>query len=105
MADAIERALEPALTGSCRIGQILIRKSTDGFTLVHRDEKHRRDLPLSGSAEDAIEIARFDDSGNYRPLKTAPNLRHGWRLELVDLDEVQLALGYFYPGRVAMFVA
>ena len=60
---------------------------------------------FSPNAEDAIEIAKFDDAGNYRPLKTAPNLRHGWRLELVDLSEVARALDYFYPGRLAMFAA
>ncbi|MBA3273144.1 MAG: hypothetical protein H0T11_04635 [Chthoniobacterales bacterium] len=52
-------------------------------------------------AEAAEEIARYDDLGNYRPLKTAPNLRHGWRLLLRDAAEVCRALDLFYPGRVA----
>ena len=49
--------------------------------------------------EDAIEIAKHDDAGNYRPLKTAPNLRHGWRLELETLEDLRRALDYFYPGQ------
>src|SRR5947199_7086170 len=53
----------------------------------------------------AVEIAKYDDAGNYRPLKTAPNLRHGWRLELATLDELRRALDYFYPGRLAVFAA
>jgi sirohydrochlorin cobaltochelatase len=57
------------------------------------------------NAEDAIEIAKYDDAGNYRPLKTAPNLRHGWRLELDTLEELRRALDYFYPGRLAIFAA
>ncbi len=57
------------------------------------------------NAQDAIEIAKYDDSGNYRPLKTAPNLRHGWRLELDTLEELRCALDYFYPGRLAIFAA
>src|SRR5206468_2838964 len=57
------------------------------------------------SAEDAIEIAKYDDAGNYRPLKTAPNLRHGWRLELDTLEELRRALDYFYAGRLAVFAA
>ena len=57
------------------------------------------------SAEDAIELSKFDDSGNYRPLKTAPNLPRGWRLELATLDELRRALDYFYPGRLAVFAA
>src|SRR5438270_13825617 len=55
--------------------------------------------------EDAIEIAKYDDVGNYRPLKTAPNLRHGWRLELETLEDLRHALDYFYPGRLAVFAA
>jgi hypothetical protein len=56
-------------------------------------------------AENAIEIAKYDDAGNYRPLKTAPNLRHGWRLELATVEELRRALDYFYPGRLAVFTA
>ena len=52
-----------------------------------------------------LQIARYDDAGNYRPLKTAPNLRHGWRLELVDVSALRLALDLFYPGRLAAFLA
>jgi sirohydrochlorin cobaltochelatase len=57
------------------------------------------------NTEDAVEIARYDDPGNYRPLKTAPNLRHGWRLELDTFEELKRALDYFYPGRLAVFAA
>src|SRR4030095_17074351 len=53
----------------------------------------------------AYEIARYDDAGNYRPLKTAPNLRHGWRMELERSDELRRALDHFYPGRLAIFIA
>ena len=41
----------------------------------------------------------------YRPLKTAPNLRHGWRLEVANLAELRLALDLFYPGRLAALAA
>jgi sirohydrochlorin cobaltochelatase len=105
MPDAIERALEAALTDSCRIGQILLRKDSSGFFLCHREDSSRRDLQRFRNAADAIEIARCDDAGKYRPLKTAPNLRHGWQLELVDPGELRRALDYFYPGRLAMFAA
>jgi sirohydrochlorin cobaltochelatase len=62
-------------------------------------------LKVFRNAEDAIEIAKYDDDGNYRPLKTAPDLRHGWRLELETLEELRRALDYFYPGRLAVFNA
>jgi sirohydrochlorin cobaltochelatase len=87
------------------IGQIVVRYGKAGFTLSHRDDEARHALPVFRGADHAAEIVRFDDDGNYRPLKTAPNLRHGWRLELVDLTEVRRALDYFYPGRLAVFAA
>ena len=106
MLNAIEPALEIALTDCRRIGQIAIQKLDDGvLALSHRDDETRNDLKLFHSPEDAIEIARYDDAGNYRPLKTAPNLQHGWRLELTTLDALRRALDYFYPGRLAVFAA
>lgn len=106
MLNSIERTLEIALTDCRRIGQIAIRKLDDGgFAISHRGDEGRDNLKTFQSAEDAIEIAKYDDDGNYRPLKTAHNLRHGWRLELATLDELKRALDYFYPGRLAVFVA
>src|SRR6476660_7080204 len=87
-------------------GQILVRRTRTGrFVLSHRDNKEADQLKVFRSAEDAIEIAKSDDAGNYRPLKTAPNLRHGWRLELETLEDLRHALDYFYPGRLGMFAA
>ena len=106
MADSIERALEPALIDRFYIGQILVRKTNNGsFILSHRDDETRKPLKTFRNAEDGVEIARYDDAGNYRPLKTVPNLQHGWRLELATLGELTRALDYFYPGRLAVFAA
>ena len=104
---AQESALGDWLAAGLRcIGQIDIVPAADGsFTLAHRDDAGRNDLALHQRPEDAAELARFDDTGNYRPLKTAPNLRHGWRLILRDLAELQRALDLFYPGRLAAFFA
>src|SRR5437660_9965034 len=99
--------IEEALTGWVRysffIGQIAIQKAGRGFALFHRDEERADRLQIFRRPEDALEIARCDDAGNYRPLKTAPNLRHGWKIEVIDLGELRRALDYFYPGRLAMF--
>ena len=81
MPDSIERALAAALTDACYFGQILIRKAGEnGFVLCHRDDQGFDGLRLFQNPEDAIEISKFDDTGNYRPLKTAPNLSRGWQL-------------------------
>ena len=106
MPDSIERCLEAVLTASSYFGQIVIQKTSTGcFVLLHRDDEMLDQLQIFRSAEDAIEIAKYDDAGNYRPLKTAPNLRHGWQLELDTLEQLRRALDYFYPGRLAVFAA
>lgn len=91
----------------CGFGEIFIaRKSASGrFALCHRADTNRDDLVETTSAESATEIARYDDAGNYRPLKTAPNLRHGWEIIVEDLAAVRLALDLFYPGRAAAYEA
>src|SRR6476660_4497253 len=87
-------------------GQILVQKRDDsGFVLLHRNDASLDRLQTYRDAKDAIEIAKYDDAGNYRPLKTAPNLRHGWHLELATVDELRSALDYFYPSRLAVFAA
>jgi sirohydrochlorin cobaltochelatase len=106
MPDSIERALAVALTGDCYFGQVLIRKAGgNGFVLRHRDDQGRDGLRLMQNPEDAIEISKFDDAGNYRPLKTAPNLGRGWQLTVANLSDLRCALDYFYPGRLALVIA
>ena len=90
----------------CAIGEILVRRMAgDEFVLCHRDDVDRDDLALQEGADAAAEIARYDDAGRFRPLKTAPDLRHGWRLVLADPVELREALDLFYPGRIAAFLA
>ena len=102
----LEKALAAVLSDRNRFGQIFIqRTSSGGFVLCHRDDENARDLEVFRKPDDALGIARYDDIGKYRPLKTAPNLRHGWRLELVDLEELRRALDHFYPGRLAVLAA
>jgi sirohydrochlorin cobaltochelatase len=99
-------ALESALAaGSCDVGQVRIKAVGDGFVLCHRDDATRTDLHAYTEAAAPADLARLDDSGKYRPLKTAPNLSHGWLLRLKGLDEVQRAIESFYPGRLAVFAA
>jgi sirohydrochlorin cobaltochelatase len=105
MPESIEILLERAVTESCPFGEILICKANGSFILCHRADEGLSGLQIFRDPEDAVEIARYDDAGNYRPLKTAPNLRHGWQLEIIDAADLRLALDYFYPGRLAVFVA
>lgn len=90
----------------CRIGQIVVDRTAEGlFRLCHRDDAKRGDLAAYRDAEAGIAIAQYDDAGAYRPLKTAPNLRHGWALLLPDEAAVRVALDLFYPARLAAYSA
>src|SRR2546423_14535790 len=105
MRDLIEEIFN-GLPVPFSFGQILVRRrECAGFVLLHRDDASLDLLETYRDAEGAIGIAKYDDAGNYRPLKTAPNLRHGWRLELAAVEELTRALDYFYPGRLAVFAA
>ena len=105
MADSIEEIFN-GLVAPFYFGQILVQKKEGiGFVLLHRDDESLDQLQTYRDAENALEIAKYDDAGDYRPLKTAPNLRQGWRLELATVEEVRRALDYFYPSRLAVFAA
>lgn len=104
---AQESALQDWLAKGWRcIGQIAIERADDGrFALRHREDASGEDLRVERAADAAVELARFDDAGRYRPLKTAPTLRHGWKLVLENLTELRTALDLFYPGRLAAMLA
>jgi sirohydrochlorin cobaltochelatase len=105
MADSTKEVFN-GLAAPFSFGQILVTKrESAGFVLSHRDDESLNKLQTYRDAENAIEIAKYDDAGTYRPLKTAPNLRHGWRLELATVEELRRALDYFYPSRLAVFAA
>ncbi len=87
-----------------RIGQLEIVSSDEGFVLCHRDDVGRNDLK-NAEIDDAFEIAKFDEAGNYRPLKTAPNLRRGWKIFARDLLQVEQVIDAIYPGRLAVLHA
>jgi sirohydrochlorin cobaltochelatase len=87
-----------------RIGQLEISASAEGFVICHRDDVGRDDVTPC-EIEDVFEIAKFDDSGNYRPLKTAPNLQHGWKVFINNAAELQQAIDAIYPGRLAVLHA
>lgn len=89
--------------GRTRIGQIVILKHADGWELRHAEDIERTDLTAHEGPEAARHLANLDEAGAFRPLKTAPNLRHGWSLTLRDLESLRRALDYFYPAMPAIW--
>jgi len=91
--------------GGSHVGQLSITPLESGWELRHSADAGREDLTLFSKWEDARQIANLDDHGAFRALKTAPNLRHGWRLLLPDAHTVRLALDYFYPAMLGVWLA
>jgi sirohydrochlorin cobaltochelatase len=88
--------------GGQQIGQLAVRGH---YELCHVDDVENSALESFTEVEQARPLSFYDDEGKYRPLKTAPNLRHGWRLTLATLEEVRLALDHFYPAMLGNFAA
>ncbi|MBL9133194.1 MAG: hypothetical protein JNG86_18435 [Verrucomicrobiaceae bacterium] len=87
--------------GRDQIGEIAISTRNDGsYSLRHASDHDRADLTPFHGAEEARELARYDDSGSFRPLHSAPTLKRGWELHLTSLDELRLALDFFYPAAI-----
>lgn len=94
-------------TGFTCLGQIAVTPLPDGgYELRHREDAARPadELISHPDPEDAATLALLTDTQDYRPLKTAPNLCRGWRLEMPDLPALRLALDRFYPARLGAFL-
>ncbi len=91
--------------GGREVGELAITLADGGFTLCHRSDLGRGDLRLAANAEAAREIASYDDAGKFRPLKTAPNLRRGWKLCVADLRDLRRALDFFYPAMLGVWLS
>lgn len=99
-------ALEKWLAeGRDRIGQVLIRPSAAGYHLRHVEDADATALTHHEGAEAAREIARNDEAGEFRPIKTAPSLKRGWELHLPDTASLLLALEFFYPAAIGLAAA
>jgi sirohydrochlorin cobaltochelatase len=97
------RFLEDCLAaGGFVIGQIEV---LPGIVLRHTEDRGTDGLKVFNGAENSLEIAKYDAEGAYRPLKTAPNLARGWELRLGSVEELRLALDYFYPAAVGTWLA
>ena len=83
-------------------GQLCIRKTGALFELRHiaDSQSPAEGLRLIGLPS-LRETAQFRADGAYRPLKSAPNLRTGWRVVLQDPAELETALNHLYPGALA----
>ncbi len=82
-------------------GQVLIRPAPPGgYYLRHEDDAQAANLELHDDPLVAREIAKLTGAGEYRPLKSSPNLRRGWELRVGDGRGLATAMNYLYPAGV-----
>jgi hypothetical protein len=82
-------------------GQVIIRPVLPrGYSLRHTDDAREYGLRLSEDPRAAREIAKLTEDGEYRPLKSSPNLRRGWELRVADAHGLATAMNYLYPAGV-----
>jgi sirohydrochlorin cobaltochelatase len=90
--------------GSGLMGEILLDAH---FSLRHYEDRllNENELAHYDVPEAARAIARYDALGSFRPLKTAPTLRRGWLIQLKNIEQVILALDFFYPAALDLYGA
>lgn len=113
-AMTLAQRLAQAIAGGIhRIGQIEIRTALAGhaYVLAHAGDADlmERDAfggltPHAGPAA-ARELGLYGDDGSYRFVKAQTNLIRGWVLTLESIDELRLALDYFYPAALGVWIA
>jgi hypothetical protein len=89
--------------GQLRIAVRLDAEARRTYALRHVDDADAPDDRLTVHTDplDARRIAKHDDNGQYRPLKTAPTLRTGWRFAGLDAAALVRAVDTFYPATIA----
>lgn len=95
LADGIERTW-----GEIGVTITLDKAGLRRYSLCNESDRRREDLEEYDDPLDGREIAKYDDDGRYRPLKTAPTLRRGWRFTDVTGTEALTVLDFLYPATV-----
>ncbi len=90
---------------SVKMGQLRIVHDAHGWLCLHEHDAaaNEEDLELIATPEAIRAVALYDDAGEYRKLKSAPTLRHGWKVRARTLRELRLALDFLYPAAVGLW--
>ena len=85
------------------MAEVSIRRIAAGrWELRHQADAAADATTLKGCAVPELRaLAQITADGAFRPLKAAPNLRQGWRCEVVTPVELESALQQLYPGALA----
>ncbi len=85
--------------------QVRIRRQRGGFELSHVDDETPEAALNEVASTDARMIAQYDANRAYRPLRSAPDLRRGWRVLIKDSEELWEVMNQLYPGALGDWFA
>jgi hypothetical protein len=88
------------------LAQVRVQRLAAGFELRHVSDRDTgadtlRHIPVA----ELRAQASFTATGEFRPIKAAPNLRAGWHCRVTSDAELELALNQLYPGALADWFA
>ncbi len=87
-------------------GQVLIRREAGGYGLRQVADRDAAERSLHTLPPERVRtLAQFTAAGAFRPLKSAPDLQHGWHLFAHDDAVLEGALNQIYPGGIADWFA
>jgi hypothetical protein len=95
LADSIERTW-----GEVRIVTSINEAGQRRYTLHNESDNARDNLEEYDDPLDARQIAKYDNDGQYRPLKTAPTLQTGWQFTGLTGKELLRTIDFIYPATV-----
>ncbi len=106
MGQDLTNALEQWIRDGARtIGQVRIIPRDQGYFLRHCDDSDEAALSEAKGLAEIRAVVRDDEDGNYRPLKSAPNLRRGWSVRVADTAGLRQVIDYFYPAALGLLFA
>ncbi|MEO7298520.1 MAG: DR2241 family protein [Verrucomicrobiota bacterium] len=85
-------------------GEVLLHRLEHGFELRHVADRDSENLRLI-SENQIRALVQFTANGEFRPLKSAPNLQSGWRIPASNEPQLESALNTIYPGAIADWFA
>lgn len=85
-------------------GEVSIRREGTGYELRHHGDESSAAL-RAVEVDELRELAQRTETGQFRPLKGAPNLKRGWRCYARNEEDLERALNYLYPGAVTDWFA
>jgi len=104
--NADTRAFLASFDAEIVIGQVVARRLERGFELRHLSDRAAAADALSTlNGTELRAWAQSAAGGAFRPLKSAPNLRSGWRAIAADGAALDLLLHHLYPGAVSDWFA